>query len=170
MRTTPTRWAVDEAQALALDDLRLGLNLAYVESEVMQALTTSPNVAAIAVRGDRMPGIPQWSGALNWDYSRDLSASVQGYFRGVFSYRDETIVAIGDNANVTDSYTMLNVRIGASIGDGAWDVSLYMNNALDERPSLTGSASLDPEPNAFRDAETTLPPRTYGLSLIRAFK
>lgn len=158
-----------EAQALALDDLRVGLNLAYVESEVKQDLTTSPNVPAIAIRGDRMPGIPRWSGALNWDYGRDISASVQGYFRGVFSYRDETVVAIGDNANVTDSYTMLNVRIGVSIGDGAWDVSLYMNNALDERPSLTGSVSLDPEPNAFRDAETTLQPRTYGLSLSRTF-
>lgn len=157
-----------EAQALLFKNLRVGLNLAYIDSEVTGALTTSPNVTPIAVRGDLLPGIPEWSGSLTWDFSPEWTRSFGGYFRGVLSYRDDTVVAIGNNANLADSYTLLNLRLGAVVRDG-WDVAVYVNNAFDERPSLTGPISLDPEPNAFRNEETTLPPRTIGISVSKSF-
>ena len=157
-----------ESQMLLTDDLLVGLQLAYIKSEVKEDLTLGETLVPIAVAGDGMPNIPEWSGAVNWDYGFDVSDSLRGYFRGILSFRDSTLVTIGDNNNSTDSYSLLNLRLGAFINE-SWDLAVYVNNATDERPSLTGPIAVDPEPNAFRNAETTLPPRTYGVTVSKNF-
>ena len=159
-----------ETQTLLGENLLVGFHLAYIDSEIKEALQISDAAPAIAVPGDRLPSVPEWSGSLNWDWGMDFSSNVRGYFRGLLTYRDETVVGIGNNDNLTDDYTLLDLRFGAVVND-SWDLSVYIENALDERPSLFGSQpeTVDPDPTGFRYAETTLLPRSYGLIIRKHF-
>lgn len=156
-----------ESQVLALDNLVLGLALSYIDSQVEDDVLVNPNGIPIAVAGDRMPNIPRFAGSLTWDLSFPAPSGFGGYFRGMYAYRDETTVLLGDNRNFADDYSMLNLRVG--LAKGAWDFSAYVANALDERPSLAGQPSVLGF-NAFREIDTTLPPRVIGLSIGRHFR
>lgn len=160
-----------ESQFLVTDNFLLGFNLAYIKAEVAEDIVTSPDAPPLAVKGDIMPAVPEWSGSINWDARHSFSETFQGYFRGILSYRDETIVFLGANDNVTDDYTMLDLRFGAILNQ-SWDIAVYVNNALDERPSLTGTLGINNvgnDPNGFRIQETTLAPRTFGATLTKSF-
>ncbi len=160
-----------ESQFAVTENFVLGINLAYIDAEIAEDLTTSDAAPPQAVKGDLMPGVPEWTASINWDYRHTLSDTVTGYFRGVMSYRDETVVLLGVNDNLSDDYTMLDLRFGAILNE-SWDIAVYINNALDERPSLNGPAGINNvgnDPNAFRFQETTLAPRNFGATLTKSF-
>jgi outer membrane receptor protein involved in Fe transport len=115
---------------------------------------------------DKLPGDPpdlavQLSWSLFLDYHHALNASSTLYGRADFQHSDEAQVTIRNplfnSISLLPARDLLNLRIGTSFG--RYDLSLYANNALDEKnPVVVGPFGVITE-------DVSSMPRQYGLTL-----
>lgn len=71
---------------------------------------------------------PSWSGTVQGEYNVPLSDSMNGYLRGLFTWKGNSV---NDPVNAFDdvkSYGLLNMYAGVRAPDGQWEVSLYGKN------------------------------------------
>ena len=127
-------------------------------------------------------GSPKWSGTLTSEYSQPLGDNLNGYLRGLFSWKGD---AIGDPANPYDSvkaFGLLNLYMGLRDPDGSWDISLYGKNITNTFRVLTrtpGPLATVGQPTTIYGTNatastnyfgiTSTPPREFGVSLRIAF-
>ena len=99
---------------------------------------------------------PNWSANLQSEYSIPLAAGVDLYLRGLYTYYPENK---NRSAGFTvDNYGLLNLYAGLRDGDGAWDLSLFARNVLDEGTTL----SMDPDQvESYGDIQETFGPSGY---------
>lgn len=141
------------------DNLRLGLIGTYTDAKLSNNDTTDPN------RGNRLPYIPRFSGALTADYFFPLGGwggHAGGGYRWVGS-RESDI----ENRTTThlESYGALDLN--ADVSNANWTIRAYLKNATNKTAYLNKS-----EVNGFvtdRIAAVPIQPRTVGVEFDYRF-
>lgn len=131
----------------------------YVDAEfdvVNPALTAS---APEFVAGERLPGVPEWSGSLSVSYNAPLGGSGLDLIAGgVFTFRDGQKDATGQPGIFTDPSDALSLRVG--VKNDRWELIAFMENVTDSTTSLT----------SLTTTQWASPiPRTVGLRLSATF-
>ncbi|MCB2079274.1 MAG: TonB-dependent receptor [Novosphingobium sp.] len=123
---------------------------------------------------------------LQGEYNQPLSSAVDGYVRGLLSYKGNSI---GDPTNPYDSvksHGILNVFLGVREPTGAWDLSFFAKNLLntyryttsDTSSGLLGTpyVNVGTQPaSSITDSRTnyfgvaSIAPREFGVNLRIAF-
>jgi iron complex outermembrane recepter protein len=82
---------------------------------------------------------PSWSGTVIGEYSRPLNDRMDGYLRGLFTWKGNSV---NDPVNAFDDvpgYGILNLYAGLRASNGAWEMSLYGKNITNTFRVLTRS-------------------------------
>ncbi len=115
--------------------------------------------------GDRLPFSSRLSYNLSTDFERALQGALVGTLGVSFSH-------VGDRAGnfqatagrqIYPAYDRLDVRAGVKYED--WSLSLFVNNATDERGILRGGLDSTLYPSYF----TYIQPRTVGITVGKVF-
>ncbi len=151
----------------------------------LQAAVGANNIAGCTVTQRSSLQAP-FSATLQSEYRMDLSANLQGYVRGLFTYYGKSQ---GDPTYTFDdvkSYGLLNLYAGIrGNGDHGWEVGLFAKNVFNTVKVLTRTTPLS---TAFRELQpptfqvptaavftstytgiTTTPPQEFGVTLRWAF-
>jgi outer membrane receptor protein involved in Fe transport len=167
-----------EAQAYLLKGLIVGARVGYTDAQLSEDVLAPPNVvtgtqAIIASNGDPIIGIPEWTVALNGEYTFSVGTNLDAYVRGDYQwlgsyYRTQSAGKIGYNPYTyeADDYDQLSLRAGLMVGD-TWDISLFANNLTNNDTVIGASTALAPVTGLLR--ATTLRPRTIGITIGKQF-
>jgi iron complex outermembrane receptor protein len=126
--------------------------------------------------GDRIPQVPKWNFNASLDYRHELNSSLEGFVHADYAYVSSSDSAINANVSpvtgrlvprIRPSYTIVNGRIGVSIGD-AYEVALFAKNLTDERASLSDITAVSVEAPG-RTRVTINQPRTLGAEVRLRF-
>jgi outer membrane receptor protein involved in Fe transport len=131
---------------------------------------TGPILAGVptffARDGDKVGG-PPLTATLSGDYEHPLSADRRLYVHGDYQYigrgptLDLTVFGTDPLSRRSDSYNQVALRTG--LRSGALDVSVFINNLLNEAPILNSQrGSLSPTDTLF--TQTSIRPRTIGVT------
>jgi outer membrane receptor protein involved in Fe transport len=115
-----------------LERLALSATAAYMDSEVVEVKSTD----ATNIVGDPVDYVPELSYTLGAMYNFDLTATVPGFFRVDYSYRDK--VSYVDRSVFYDQFlpyysddiSMLSARVGVTLGQA--NVELFGTNLTNE--------------------------------------
>lgn len=145
------------------------------------AANTTDRIGSCTVT-QRSSALPRWSGTITTEYAQPLGGNLDGYLRGLFTWKGS---AIGDPANPYDSvsaYGLLNLFLGVRDADGAWEISLYGKNITNTFRVLTrtpGALATVGQPTTIYGSNSTAstnyfgitstPPREFGVSLRFTF-
>ncbi len=80
---------------------------------------------------------PRWSGSIQSEFSQPLQDRIDGYIRGLFTYKGNSL---NDPVNAFDdvkSYGLLNLYAGMRETSGAWEISFYGKNITNTFRVLT---------------------------------
>jgi iron complex outermembrane receptor protein len=166
----------------------------YNDAELRSTVTSNDGLGNISVvsgieEGRRLPSVPELQGALSAIYRFEVGKGSQMYVTGTWQYVGSRFTQVGDEdlgtldmtalgnaigGPLTQStftydpklpaYDILNLRAG--LRTGAWDISAYVNNALDELAYL----ALERERGTFaRIGYLTNQPRTFGIATRYSF-
>jgi len=139
--------------------LVLGFNGAFTDAEL-----TEDAAAIDGRRGDRLPGVPRWSGAVTARYSRavldDWTAQAGLGYRFVGS----TLSGVSSSSQGVRAPSYQSLDLDLRLMNANWTLSLFAKNVTDERgliaPVFNGAAQVDA---AF------IRPRTVGLAVDWSF-
>lgn len=169
-----------ELSGPVMDGLSFNLGLAYARARLSKdfglpagdgAGSEVPN-AIRGVKGDQLPGAPDWSGAGSLTYTHAAGKGEMTYNLG-FDFRSGTWNQLkSQSANTPASkqsgYIMFNGSIGYAIDD--WNIELYGTNLLDKRAvyaanlrTLNSIATLGNWGNAYSVSR----PREVGIRLTK---
>ena len=169
-----------ELLALAAEDLTLGLNIGYTDSEfddfqnaVLKGFTNGdPNI--IDVSGQPLPRTPEWTYTIIADYGFEFGSNWEGFVRGDWSWVDEqysNIEAVGALVGETVSGQPFNLptfpyevpsydvaNLSGGVSNENFRITAHIKNLFDEQ-YYTGTA------DNFGAAGMRLKPhfRTYGI-------
>lgn len=117
-----------------------------------------------SIAGNRVNGAPKWIFNLGGQYQRFLDNGVENYVNANYAWRSETYGDINNSEySKIPSYGVLNLSTGWRIpqgGNGRWDFSLWVKNALDKHYFL-GLTTVGSNYYVGSAGQ----PRTYGASL-----
>jgi len=142
------------------EGLQLGFNFAYTNAEFT---SDSPSIGA--VNGDPLPQVPEWQGAITFDYQRQMTGTLDWDIGGGWRYvgEQETYNVFFGPRTIRD-YDILDLRTG--ISTDRWRISLFVKNVLDERAHLNESLEFDQLFGTPLFTRTSISqPRTIGLAL-----
>ncbi|HMN46025.1 MAG TPA: TonB-dependent receptor [Povalibacter sp.] len=110
-------------------------------AQLQAILPAGEDVASCSVN-DRMSFAPDWTTTLQAEYTFPVTASLDIFGRGLYSYYTSNEQDPNNQYDDVDSYGLLNLYAGLRSNDGAWEVSLFARNVLDEQLVLNrGSAA-----------------------------
>ena len=158
---------LDVAATLALTSTELSSE--SVDSVLEGRGVPYPDNLTLAPRGEDLPGIPDETFSLTFNYYMPkLVSDFDGYARFDATYTSETYNTYEQGQfsfgrTKMDAYTLANLRFGLTRDD--WDVSLYIKNLFDERADLfIDQGSFGPQ-NVRRNR-----PRTVGVNIRKFFQ
>lgn len=167
---------------IAVDGLSFNLGLAYARARLSKdfglpagdgAGSEVPD-AIRGVKGDQLPGAPDWSGAGSLTYTHQAGKGDMTYNLG-FDFRSGTwnqlrSQSMNTPASKQSGYIMFNGSIGYAIDD--WNIELYGTNLLDKRAvyaanlrTLNSVATLGNWGNSYSVSR----PREFGLRLSKSW-
>lgn len=138
------------------EGLTLSFTASWLDAEVQDVDATD----ATSLPGDSLDYVPEFSASASVRYGFNWTADNPGYFRIVYSYRDE--VSYIDRTSFvvlpqeSDSISLLNARVGFDVSPEV-SLEVYGTNLTNENDWL------DPY-HAWRNANRTMP-RTLGIRL-----
>jgi iron complex outermembrane receptor protein len=122
--------------------------------------------------GERAGKLPEWSSVVSTEYWLPVgSGDTEMYFRGLLNAESEYYSqALGEDL---DSYTALDLVVGARTGSGKWDINLWVKNVTDETallkairlPSVPDYENGGSVETGLNHVERQLAPRTVGATL-----
>lgn len=136
------------------DNLNFGMTLAYADGKIKNGrtpctdlngdgiddgLSAPPNAQALfAATGtdfvsvctvnQRANASAPWNGTFTGEYSLPLGSRSEGYLRGLFSWKGNSLGEPTNGFDQIKKYGILNLFAGLRDADGAWDVGLYGKN------------------------------------------
>ena len=157
-----------EIQALATDQLTLGMNFSSMDSTWNVDPESCLDAATLALlsdpvggaQGDKLVGVPDHSGSVYLQYDFNLSNGLAGYFRTDVQFQGE----VDRNERRVDrnianpSYSLVHLKAG--IESDRWGASVYVRNATDELAHLSLFNNFQQE-----NRVTASRPRTVGVSV-----
>jgi len=154
-----------EIASAPMDGLTLSAAVGYTDAEI----TDDGGVAGVAV-GDKVQGVPDWTGTISAQYMWPAFGDWEGLVRADGNYYGDSFSAnnesVGANARLRSSWSALNLRAG--IVNGKWDVILFVDNITDERASLADNRSIAAE-SPTRQRLVVNRPRTIGIEARMRF-
>ena len=154
-----------ELAAAPMAGLTLSAAVGYTDAEI-----TDGSGAEGVEKGDKVQGVPDWTGTLSAQYMWPAFGDWDGLVRGDFNYYGDSYSAnnesVGANARLRESWSMLNLRAG--IVNERWDVIVFVDNVTDERASLADSRSIAAE-TPGRQRLVVTRPRTFGIEARMRF-
>jgi iron complex outermembrane receptor protein len=146
--------------------LQLGLSLGYVNAKFAKTLAVGSTF--LARKGDDLPVTP-WTVTLSSNYEFTL-LDHNAYMRADYQYlsgqpsMDPLIFGYDPTIPPRRASSLLALRTGAKIS--SWDVSVFVNNLLDDHPSLNRTRDTTFSPLYY---DITYRPRTVGLTALTRF-
>jgi outer membrane receptor protein involved in Fe transport len=165
-----------EIQARPVEAWAFTLSGAYTD-----ATYTATNAAIGITSGERIPGVPLFSGAFGPDYHWSITDAIGGFAHFDVRYESDKANGLGstDKGIVIPSYVLGNLRVGASF-PGQTTVTLFADNLWDTRDvseivtntvcltQTTCPVPLNPNiPAKLR--EVIGQPRTVGVTVSKKF-
>ena len=171
------------------DNLDLAVSASYINAELGSNVTSTDSVGNTSIiagmkKGNQLPTTPKFQMSANAVYYWPVNTSWDGYLSGTYQFVGSRYTQIGDQADgfgVVDlsvyplgspdtdyfyfnpelpAYSLGNLRVGMRSFN--WDVSLFINNVLDENARL----GLDQERGTLaRVGYLTNQPRTIGFTV-----
>lgn len=105
---------------------------------------------------------PEWSGVLRAEYTLPVGDKMDGYLRGMFSWRGKSRTDPNNPYDDVRAYGLLNLFGGLRSQDGAWEVSVYAKNLFD----VTKLISQDELAQFTPVTDVYLRPPTFSVSGI----
>lgn len=147
--------------------LTIAANGAYSDAKLRE---DTPAVTG-GLKGDPLPYVPKWSGALNIDYEFPV-ASVRGFVGGTLGYTGRRSANLnerhpdGSLAKIP-AYAEVDLRAGARIS--RFTLEAFVRNLFDKR-GITSAGGFDGTtfPNGAAGV-AIIRPRTFGLTLTAGF-
>jgi outer membrane receptor protein involved in Fe transport len=161
-----------QAEYNGIEGLSIGGSIGYANARLTSDVVGSANgiSTVYGLSGDKIGG-PPWSWTLFGEYEAPLSDRIALYGRADYQH-------VGNGAKVnfdvygvdplvgpSEQYDQVSLRTGARLG-GA-DVSLFVNNLLNEQPTLYRMRYTTLFDNFFQ--ANTLRPRTWGMTASYRF-
>jgi len=115
----------------------VNFGLAYLDTEVIEWEAVDrdasewPVTVTHDVSGIELAMAPRWSAAGLVSYEWPVGSNLVMEVAGDFSYQDDTTGG-AQPGDATESYAILNARIGIGSDDGKWRVLLWSRNLTDE--------------------------------------
>lgn len=105
---------------------------------------------------------PEWSGVLRAEYTLPVGDKMDGYLRGLFSWRGKSRTDPNNPYDDVRAYGLLNLFGGLRSQDGSWEVSVYAKNLFD----VTKLISQDELAQFTSVTDVFLRPPTFSVSGI----
>ena len=141
--------AVNPISGLSITD-----NFSIMEAELTENQpgggTTIPNAG---LKGDRIPYVPKFQGAISAQYVWPLTEGLNGFARVDYNHMGSSYNELRTSyvyARKIDAYDLVNTRIGVESDGGGWGAYLFVTNLFDERylgdmvTNLTGNGQAQP--------------------------
>ncbi|WP_185928844.1 TonB-dependent receptor [Sphingomonas sp. IC081] len=128
----------------------------------MQQAYGGERVAQCAGGGQSATFQPEWSGVFRAEYTLPLNNDVDGYLRGLFSWKGKSRTDSNNPYDNVKAYGLLNLFGGLRAQDGGWEVSVYAKNIFDTTKLL----SQDDLAQFTSVTDVYLSPPTYSVSGI----
>jgi iron complex outermembrane recepter protein len=122
---------------------------------------------------DAISRTPTWNLNVQSEYSVPVSNSTEGFIRGNFNYYPDNPNA--SQGIVIDKYSLLNMYAGLRAENGAWEVTIFANNLLNNQqllsfnqvaPTSSAAAGAFPQPGGpGYNAISYTPRREFGLQV-----
>lgn len=143
--------------------LSFTLNGAYTDAK----LTEDAPAGNAGLDGDRLPGIPKFSGSVQADYSFSFAENAVVQLGGGLRYTGTRLSTVESDARVRtmEDYALVDARASVTFDD-RYTVRLYARNLLDSGAPVSRSA--DPAVPFLTDL-IPVQPRTIGLALDVSF-
>lgn len=155
----------------------------------MQQAYGNERVAVCPGGGQSATFQPKLSGVVQAEYNRPVTDTIDGYVRGLFSWRGKSETDPNNRFDDVDAYGIFNLYGGLRGADGAWEVSLYAKNIFDttklisqdDLPQFTSVTDVFFAPpstvtgigstsfNSRYTGVTVTPPREVGVTFRLAF-
>ncbi|HEY9218931.1 MAG TPA: TonB-dependent receptor [Phenylobacterium sp.] len=120
--------------------------------------------------GQRVFQAPEWVANLQARYEFDWRDDIHPYVQAQYSYRSEVYGQVDASPySLIEGYSVVNARVGASFGDGRYDVSVWANNLLDEEYFNTLGSSSIVGASVYGFSGQLGAPRTIGATLRAEF-
>jgi outer membrane receptor protein involved in Fe transport len=149
-----------------LQGLELSLSGAYTDAKLSKD-QRDPNVNAPGLKGDRLPNVPEYSGAFSAKYEWPVLDALTALVRTDVNYvgsSDSEFRPNNPNFEHIDDYTLTHLRVGIRNQMAGWAAHVFVHNLFDE---VAIGRVLS---NAFgRDLALSSPPRTIGVNFAKAF-
>lgn len=150
--TVKTQGLEIESDFRATEHLRLNAAVAYVDAKIdsfpaancypgqTAALGCAGTPARQDLSGKPLPSAPKLKANLGWDLEIPFgSMSFDGAFSGTYMWVDKQNFSLNqDPQTAVDSYGVLNLVFSLRSRSGAYTVSAFVNNALDEGYFVNG--------------------------------
>ncbi len=151
---------------LPTEGLTLSANVAYVDAKIQESVFTAGDVIEVASKGNSIPFVPDWTGAITADYVHPLGDSWNLRLNGNYAYRGSNYSDPYNSDNQkNDAYGTLNARIGLEAE--RWGVYLFGRNITDEH----GTSLIRQPVGSLTDIVfyNYIPPQTWGVELQARF-
>ncbi len=170
-----------ELDVSPLDGLLLGAHLSYAEIESAggevpcdgPVSAANPINTCTAESGQNLNAAPKFQANVNGSYTMPLG-EFDGYVRTIVNFQDKN-PNFGASVDSTGAYAIVDLFVGITGDQGAWDLGLYSKNLFDRTIQLTTSdvsSGTNAEtlfgPSGYQLVTTTAP-REVGVSLRYAF-
>ena len=146
-------------------------NFSMMEAELTEdqpgAGTTIPNAG---LKGDRIPYVPKFQGAISAQYVWPLAESLNGFARVDLNHVGSSWNELRTSyvyARKIDSYELVNARVGVESDEGDWGAYLFVTNLFDDEAILSKTAGAT---SVGRTSVISAAPRTIGVNLRKAFR
>ncbi|KQZ71348.1 hypothetical protein ASE06_18085 [Sphingopyxis sp. Root214] len=133
--------------------------------------TLSEDVPDISgAKGDRLPAVPKFSGALRADYEFELGGGNKGSFGAGIRHAGNRLSLVESDPLVAraKAYTSVDLNASVTLGDH-WTVRAYARNLFDNKGEMARSTLADGLNRPSFLAISPLQPRTIGVALDMAF-
>ena len=144
-----------EMSAAPIEGLTLQLGVGYTETEIKDA-AGFPGYA----EGDELHGVPDWTATGSVEYVFPAFSEWDARLRADGNYYGDSTSFNNGTVVDRDSWEALNLRAG--LMNESWDLTLFVDNATDERANLADNRSIAAE-TPGRARIVTNRPRTIGF-------
>jgi iron complex outermembrane receptor protein len=164
----------DVAAALG-GGVRLSFDGAYNNAYFTYAPSVAPppevTTPSFNATGHAAPDAPTWTLSVtpSWDHQIGPHEALYSYAQYSYSSAFYSATNLSAYSIVPGQYT-LNLRVGVTLDDGKYDVSLFANNATNQQNIISrGLLALPTTSIYYAESQGLAPPAMYGVTLKAKF-
>jgi len=171
--TVLARGVEADATLEVIDGLTITANGSYNDAHYISYPNAPCPLGGAAVcdlSGKPVYEAPRWIANTTVNYSFNLANGFRPYIQGQYAYRSSAFGTVDDGPlTKIPAYALVNARVGSKLGDGRYDLSLWVNNAFNTTYFQNLGTSSIPGAGAFAIAGQLGTPRTFGATLRAEF-